>query len=67
LAAENQEVNNQIYSKFGWFFLAKEVADFCNTDFYDIMYRPAVDVAGMTAIIAYKTIYTQNTNNGRTV
>jgi hypothetical protein len=58
LALDNKEVKKEIFQRFGWHFLAKEVADFCNMTFFDVMYLPAVDVAGMAAIIHYKAIYT---------
>lgn len=63
LAQEGLEMKHQIHKLFGWHFLAKEVADFAHVSFWEAMYMPAVDIAGITAVIAYKTLYNQY-NNG---
>jgi hypothetical protein len=39
---------------FGWYHLAKEVADYCNSSYFDIMEQPALEIAGLVMVINAK-------------
>lgn len=50
-------MKKQINKSFGWHFLAKECSDFYNCSFFEIMNTPALEVAGLAAIIQQKALY----------
>jgi len=45
---------------YGWYHLAKEVADYCNTSYFDIMERPAMEIAGLVMVINAKIQMVKN-------
>ncbi|RZK45976.1 MAG: hypothetical protein EOO97_00125 [Pedobacter sp.] len=56
--AEAREMEQrQIHQQFGWFFLAKQVADYTNTTYFQVMDTPAQQVFGLVNIIRMENKY----------
>jgi hypothetical protein len=55
--SEINSERNEIQKQFGWHFLAKEVADFTNVSFFDVMDRSAREILGIIMIIQAKIKY----------
>ena len=51
---EVQEQKKEISKRYGWIFLAKEVAEFSNCSLFQIMDTPALEVAGLVSVIQAK-------------
>src|SRR4051812_48744033 len=51
---ELQEDRDEITNQYGWFFLAKEIADFCNDTYKNVLDYSATDVLSITMIIQAK-------------
>ena len=63
LQAENNQIKKKLQEQFGWFWLAKEVADYCNTTYFMIMERAAVEVLSLVIIIQNKTEFNKLSNH----
>jgi len=37
--------------RFGWFMLGKQVSDYCNTSYFDVMERSALEISGLTLLM----------------
>jgi len=57
LQADIKEQKKEIYKTYGWYFLAKDIADFCNTTYLDILNTSALEVLGLIMVIQAKTEY----------
>ena len=51
LQAEINKSKNEIRKKYGWHFLAKSVADFCNITFFDVFEKTAQEIFSVVMII----------------
>lgn len=41
----------KLHLQFGWHLLARDVAKWCNTTFFDILDKPALDIFGIVMVI----------------
>jgi hypothetical protein len=48
------KVKNSIQNDFGWFFLVKEVSDWTNCSFFEIMDKPAVEILSIVLVMKSK-------------
>ena len=59
LQAELQAETRKINETFGWHFLAKDVADFCNISFFEVYDKPAIEIFATVRIIQNKIFVKQ--------
>jgi hypothetical protein len=60
---ENQKIAQSIQEIYGFHFLAKEVADYTNCTYFEIMDRSVQDVLGVVMVIQAKIEVNELTNN----
>lgn len=41
----------EFQKEYGWYLMAKEIAKFCNTTYFDIMSRSSIEVLGLMIIM----------------
>jgi hypothetical protein len=54
LQAENQRIRHAIQENYSFYFLAKDVADYTNTDYWTIMAKPAMEIFSLVEIMKAK-------------
>ena len=57
LQGDNRRAAKDLYKKFGWYFLIKEVAQYTNTDYWNILSKPALEVCGICNIMKMQAEY----------
>ena len=46
-----KKYKSEFQKEYGWYFAGKEVAKFCNTDYFTIMAKPAIEILGIMIIM----------------